>query len=182
MGYPKHQIKMADKTWLENSILLLKNLGFDDSQIFLCGQSDSFLGPKVLIDEVKGQGPLRGVYTALQYMYSSNACTKKLSLLVIPIDMPYLNQEVLYELLQKSQEGKKITTFLARPLPAVIPINYELIQYLAKTLQSSDRRDYSLKKFYRKFSAIGIDCSELKVLRNINTISDLILDDQFYIG
>lgn len=98
-GEPKSWATFNGKSMIDYAISLSMQLS--DKVIIINGKTLDYspLGILTIEDEILNCGPIGGLYTALK-----NATTEKI--LIMPVDMPFLNKTIYLELL-KHQNGNK---------------------------------------------------------------------------
>jgi molybdopterin-guanine dinucleotide biosynthesis protein A len=118
MGRDKAWIECHGQPLIRRALDTVRALGV--AEVFISGRpdrDDAALGCPVLFDLEPGLGPLGGIERGLHHCVTS-------LLLVIPVDMPQLNQAVLAALLARCDTHKGAVPRLAgqiEPLVAVYP-------------------------------------------------------------
>jgi len=102
MGKNKLLLTFQNQTLLDKAVYLLENF---TSKIIISTNNDTLqTSYTVLRDSIQNIGPLAGIYQAL-----NNATTPRI--IIIPVDMPLLNKQILQFLLNKSEEYAQINIF-----------------------------------------------------------------------
>lgn len=107
------------------------------------------------------KGPLGGIYSVLSEVAHSQY-------LIIPVDMPLLDRNLLARLVEQQADTEQSVHFENAPFPMLLSVNDAMRDYLSKvlTLESTDR---SLKTFLSSIGARAIKCPSPKKLINTNT-------------
>ena len=95
MGYDKRYIEYSGKSFLERAVELLSNI---TDEVVVSGNEDLPTHLHVIKDEIEEIGPIGGIYSVLKNINNELA-------LVIPADLPLLNEEVL-QFLINAYDGK----------------------------------------------------------------------------
>lgn len=148
MGQDKALLTLGGETQLSRTVALAKAAGCD--QILISRNQSGFI-----YDIYPDCGPLSGIQAALLHVRAS-------SCLVLTIDTPLLNAQLINQLLLH-----RCACFSGSPLPAVIPNNTEVKQWLATQLQQQQR--LSVAALLQQFSAVELSCSNPQALLNTNT-------------
>lgn len=170
MGQNKALLKLGDKVIIERIARILQTLSSDVMIISNHPQSYKFLQLPVYPDEIRGCGPLGGIYTALIHAKNDNC-------VVVACDLPFITTNLLQFLCENSGQSDVVvfeSSSGIEPLLAVynkrcLPVIKEQIKN--KHLKVSD--------FYDKVKTrvIRIDPEHAffdeKVFTNINTPEDL---------
>lgn len=130
--------------------------------------SGSQFGDRGMIDVVPGKGPLSGVHTALQKL-SDGAC-----LLVVPVDMPLLPVSACQKLVSSSVAQATPVIFDNFTLPMALPVNQALRQAVVQSIESLNRKDYSLWRLFCSLDGVSLPLPEgmEKLFQNTNTPED----------
>lgn len=169
MGTDKSQLSFRGQTLLDYAIELLKRtlslLQKDYSQIFLSG---NLYHPQAIPDSHVGLGPLSGVRSVLDYLSQEPSdSTFSQNVIFIPVDMPALNFQILYELVSK--QGNSLSSqFEGYELPFVIKNQANV----RKTIQQMLIREHrSLHQLHNELGSDKIPISPEKEVHfmNINT-------------
>ncbi len=95
MGYPKHLIQKHGKTWIQQTVEVLKPL---TSQVVVAGGTSEISGAVHLDDVPDVRGPMAGVLSAMRW--APHACW-----LVVACDLPLLSGSALNWLLSTRSPG-----------------------------------------------------------------------------
>ncbi len=118
MGREKASLLFEGRTLLSRQVELIKQLGADE--IFISGRPEysyAVSGCQVLCDRFVGCGPLAGIERALEAARWSRV-------LVLAVDMPFLEQSVLWQLVTRSTDCSGVVPAISgnlEPLVAVYP-------------------------------------------------------------
>jgi molybdopterin-guanine dinucleotide biosynthesis protein A len=122
--------------------------------------------PDSVPDQKPGKGPLSGIHAAIQMLDNG------VNLLVVPVDMPLLPVSVCQRLMEKV-EGQPLMVqgFM---LPMILPVNEALRSQIELQINSSDHRDYSLRKLHKalKGNSLPLPEHETAFFQNTNTPED----------
>jgi len=118
MGRDKAGLVFQGQTLLARQVQLARDVGA--AEVFVSGRSDKNYAEwngRVLVDNFPGAGPLAGIEAALR------VCSSPL-LLVLAVDMPQLNAELLRKLFSQGASGCGVVPRVAgriEPLGAIYP-------------------------------------------------------------
>ncbi len=165
MGEDKGLMKLDGKLMIQYVIDVLKQI---TNQIIIISNNLEYeqLGYPVFADEIKGKGPLAGIYTGL--------LNSKTSLnLVLSCDVPYIKTELLEFLIEKSQ-GYDVT------IPEKDGQTHQLIGVFDKSCEEGfksaiDNNCLKLISAYESLNLNVVDANQFdeKLFRNINTKNDI---------
>ncbi len=156
MGKDKGMLTINGQTLIQRAVDLLSEFG--TNQVLISRNNE----PDTLQDIYPHQGPLSGIHAAL--------CQTTLDLLVIPVDMPLLNKDLLQSLMSNGMqrnEEKIAASFVHFPIPVFIPNSKQALGYLEQVLSSDE--DRSVKRFLRHIGYKDITASHPELLVNVNT-------------
>ncbi|WP_448210969.1 molybdenum cofactor guanylyltransferase [Colwellia sp. MEBiC06753] len=162
MGFDKAQLLLQGKPMLERTADLLKSVGA--APVIICRNEKGYL-----MDKYPNSGPVAAIYTALDYLLSNPlkylAPNKLNAILILPVDMPLLNQSTLQELVLCGSEMHCALHFKDQPLPLFLPINDEARE-CAKLIAHSNKR--SVKRFVNSIGCASIttDCQDMLINTN----------------
>jgi molybdopterin-guanine dinucleotide biosynthesis protein A len=127
-------------------------------------------------DKVKNSGPVGGIYSVLSSFPQAK------SLLILPVDLPFMTIKSLTDLRIKGELSQKATYFEGHNIPLYLPINAyaELFfskifsnNLLASSRKSSEKTTKkngpSIKALLQQVPHQAIQCSDSKALFNTNT-------------
>ena len=167
MGQPKHSLKTGGKTFLELLVTLAENYSND---IIISGNPEKITCTKykVIPDEIKNCGPIGGLYTCIKQAKNQN-------IIVLPIDMPLISNEIL-DLLINSHNENSFATIIShrdKPFPVLGIYSKKILPEIESKIKSGD---YKILNLLRSVPHQTIDASGLenadKQLQNINTPED----------
>ncbi|WP_144392753.1 molybdenum cofactor guanylyltransferase [Pleionea sediminis] len=153
LQHPVHK----HQTLLDYALEVLINAGCD--KVIISGEK--FGG---LADDFPQQGPLSGLYSVANRV-------KEDRFLVIPVDMPLLNSELLKELIEHAEQNESIY-FEDSQIPMLVNLTTDAMGYL-KNVLSNEESDRSIKAFFRFIAARPVACSRSECLANVNTPEQL---------
>ncbi len=137
MGTDKRFLLVQEKSWLEHSVGLLKQVTGRDS-VIVSGEAQ---GMDSIPDIRPGQGPLMGLYSVMTYLWSSDSTEKWI--LIVPVDMPKLMNETLRQLVAVPADvmsGVEIIGFQDRELPLLIRLNEFMLDRLEGLLKEIGKK------------------------------------------
>ncbi|WP_371188678.1 molybdenum cofactor guanylyltransferase [Thalassotalea maritima] len=159
MGRNKAQLKLGEQTMLNHCQQLLQQCHV--SKVVISGANNGGIA-----DVVANAGPLAGIYSVIQQYRPS-------SLLVLPIDMPFIEQHHLQKLKLKGSLANKVTRYQHSSLPAYIPVSAPLLDYLERSFASEQFVQHgkgpSFKQAFARTSVIDLDIDSPQALVNTNT-------------
>ncbi len=158
MGTDKALLKLDGQSMLDRTIAILTALGA--SQVVVC--RNEFVSG-YLPDIYPSLGPLSGIHAAI---YETN-----LPILVVPVDMPLLDQSMLTPLLKAGLNSQVACHYQTHPLPTFIPNNKEVRSYLERCLSEfdNDKSKLSIKRFLTYIGTLVLTSNEDYKLANANT-------------
>ena len=145
MGEDKLFIRFQGDTLLNRAIALLKNI--TDEIIISTNRTDLELKYRIVADKVADIGPLGGIYTALL-----EAKTQKI--LIIPVDMPLLNMQIIAHLLKNFDNDALINVYRTQNHTQMLVGLYDkkLLPLIKKQIENNQ---YKLRSLLQ-LSAINI--------------------------
>lgn len=169
MGEDKAELLFNGTTFLQSSLNLLEATG--GKRILLSGR-EGF--PNSVADIIADSGPPGALYSCLYYLDKLDKLDNA-PLLIIPIDMPFLDHDVLSELLNNMQD-EDACNFSGEVFPCVLRASNKLFQHLDNLFQESHQlgRQRSMRAILKFCNSKTIDRSiyKEKVFMNINTVDD----------
>ncbi|MBU2917014.1 molybdenum cofactor guanylyltransferase [Psychrosphaera sp. F3M07] len=163
MGEDKALLEIDGETLLQRNIKLLKQIGATD--VFV-SRNDFSEGS--LPDIYPHQGPLSGVHSAL---FQSQLCHNSAPIIVLPIDMPLLSEDLLICLVEAGLTMDNAVHYIEHPLPAFIPNSNLTREYLEAILSdiSATKPSRSIRRFLTRIDAVQLSTGENDKLINTNT-------------
>ncbi|WNC71520.1 molybdenum cofactor guanylyltransferase [Thalassotalea psychrophila] len=159
MGENKAFLTLKNDTMLSHCQSLLQQCHLDKIEI-----SGSNSGG--IADLVVQGGPLAGIHSLIK-KYQPR------SVLVLPIDMPFITAQHLQELKLKGTLANKACHYTKCSLPAYIPVNALLSQFLDDEFSSprflASGKGPSFKQVFKLASSLSVDQFDRQVLVNTNT-------------
>lgn len=127
-------------------------------------------------DKIKENGPVGGIYSVL-----SNFPQAK-SLLILPVDLPFMTTKALVELRTKGELSQKATYFEGHNIPLYLPNNAYAELFFSKSFSNNSlvssgeysgktkkKNGPSIKALLQKIPHQAIQCRDSKALFNTNT-------------
>ncbi|MEW6981404.1 molybdenum cofactor guanylyltransferase [Colwelliaceae bacterium 6471] len=158
MGKDKATLSIDNETMLERNTKLLESIGVDQVVI-------SRNEPGYLADLYPGHGPMAGIHSALN---DTKCITKDNALIIVPIDMPLLDHQLLTELVNCGQAMHCALYFSDYQLPLYLPNTMGNRDY-AELVAKSDQ-DRSIKRFLNIINSASIKTTAIDKLHNMNNI------------
>ena len=161
MGQDKAQLlrnKQSMLSMLEFSKQTLSNSGI--SNIVVSG--DNYDVP----DMVKKNGPVGGILSVLSKFPQVK------SLLILPVDLPFMTAKALADLRLKGELCQKATYFEGHSVPLYLPNSSYVELFLAKAFQSdsvTEKKGPSIKALLKHIPHQEIQSKDANILFNTNT-------------
>ncbi|MBL4765125.1 MAG: molybdenum cofactor guanylyltransferase [Colwellia sp.] len=127
-------------------------------------------------DKVKKSGPVGGIYSVLSRFPQVK------SLLILPVDLPFMTTKTLAELRIKGELSQKATYFEDHNIPLYLPNNAYIEMFLAKVFTNNilvnsgqlaeittKKTGPSIKALLQQIPHQAIVCGDSKALFNTNT-------------
>ena len=112
-------------------------------------------------DLIPGKGPMSGLHAVVEQ------CKNGDRVLVSPVDMPLLPVAACHQLL--ACEGDVPACFTDFTLPMLLPVNDDLREYVGRSINSQNPRDYSLWRLHRNLNGNTVPLSEKMTSFFLNT-------------
>ncbi|MBF0312178.1 MAG: cyclic pyranopterin monophosphate synthase MoaC [Oligoflexia bacterium] len=186
MGEDKTQIAYHGqaKTQLQVCCDLLSSVGINNENIFIScrkeqAHEDKFAGKNLLLDDddnpqwEKVEGPLKGILSAKKKMPVSNG-----GIIVLAIDLPYMNQENVDLLMKEYDDTKMATSFYNREKKWCEPLCAIYSHHYFKVVNDFIERDGNKcpRKILSRLDSLGlvkrVIPTEEKIISNVNTPSE----------
>ncbi|MCW8832400.1 MAG: molybdenum cofactor guanylyltransferase [Colwellia sp.] len=167
MGQDKAQLQRKNDSMLEFSKQVLSDSGVNNIVV----SGDNYDVP----DQVKQSGPVGGILSVL----ASYPQVK--SLLILPVDLPFITASALTELRAKGEVSQKATYFSGHNIPLYLPNNAYVELFLAQAFATShsktsnneasrfNNKGPSIKALLKQVPHQAITCSHAQLLFNTNT-------------
>ena len=164
MGQNKAKLLRNNTDMLNFSKQLLINSGI--SNVVVSG--DEYDIP----DMVKETGPVGGIYSVLSSFPQAK------SLLILPVDLPFMTASVLTELRIKGELSQKATYFTDHHIPLFLPNSAYIEMFLSKSFSNTSlttsekatkKNGPSIKSLLQQIPHQSIKCGDSKALFNTNT-------------
>lgn len=177
MGEDKAYLEFSGQSLLQAAINLLNEI---DSELILLSGKEGY--PESVPDILEQCGPPGGLYSCLEYLSKIGKLDGS-PLLIIPVDMPKLNPEILRALLMNitDQEG---CHFEGEIFPCVLRASEKLRDFLKHLFQESHnlggKRSMHAVLDFCGSKQVSKESFKQDFFRNINTPEDyesVLLDD-----
>lgn len=162
-GLKKAFIEYKGYTFLEHSINSVKNI----SKVYLSVeniQNYENLSYTLIQDEYEEIGPIGGIYSGLKFIDAD-------LIIVIPCDMPTINENIIYKLLLNYDEKPVVlceNNGKINPLIAIYTKNdFKIIQKMI------EEKNYKMKCFFDIVEHTKVVINDECIKYNINSPSDL---------
>jgi len=163
MGYDKKSIQYSGQSFLNRALELLSEV---TDEVIISSNDDIDSDFHIIKDEIKGIGPIGGIYSGLKNIQNEMA-------LIIPTDLPLLDKEILNQLLN-SYDGKSLACVyeVDGQLEALVGLYHKNI--LGQIERQISSGEYKLQVLLEKVISqkISGDTFRRKFL-NINSPKDL---------
>lgn len=156
MGTNKAYLPLENKNLLEHAYQLLIHCGI--TSILVSGDHEGYT---CVSDIHKYRGPVTGILSVWEHIKTTSVKT----VLVIPVDMPWLVPDLIQELLAKGEHNQTVF-FEKKPLPCCIS------RFALESMHKNHLgMDISLLRFLRQFDALelSIPTDSNHYFYNVNT-------------
>ena len=169
MGTDKALIEINGQSMIKKAYLLLKDLC--DEIILSTTGSYFFKGIKKVSDEKPGLGPIGGIYSCLKQSGTDKN-------LVLAVDIPFVNQDILKFLIENIDNSDVIFPLneLGKIEPLCAIYSKSILPAIEKMIQQGDFKVQNLKQYINvKTIQISRDQKffDEKLFLNLNTPADL---------
>lgn len=172
MGYDKAQL-IRDKNTTLSMLAFSKQVLSDSGLSNIVVSGDKYDVP----DLVKKGGPVGGIASILAQFPQAE------SLLILPVDLPFMTAKALTELRLKGELSQKATYFKGHNIPLYLPNNAFLELFLAQAFtkaphskggsdqlsNKAKKQGPSIKALLSKVPNQAIESNDLNILFNTNT-------------
>ncbi len=165
MGQDKAQLHRKKTSMLEFSKQVLNDSGINN--IIVSG--DNYDVP----DKIKQGGPVGGILSVLSKFPQAK------SLLILPVDLPFMTAKALADLRIKGELSQKATYFEGHNIPLYLPNNAYVELFLAQAFTVTDNNKCETSRFKQKGPSIkallkqiphqAIQSNDINTLFNTNT-------------
>jgi molybdopterin-guanine dinucleotide biosynthesis protein A len=173
MGQDKAQLPRNNNSMLEFSKQILSDSGVNNVVV----SGDNYDVP----DTIKESGPVGGILSVLSRFPDAK------SLLILPVDLPFMTAKALTELRLKGELSQKATYFQGHNIPLYLPNNAYVELFLAQAFSNqgsqkisndseivrvnsqSSKKGPSIKALLKKVPHQAIQSSDTNTLLNTNT-------------
>jgi len=163
MRLDKTQLIWQGSTLLEHAQSLLIEAGCET--VLVSNNSDS----QFIADRYPNSGPLAGIDACLDYIIHHFADAE--AMLIMPVDMPLMSQELLANINQQAIKGNAVY-YSAGRFPLVLPVSEQLSILLTASLKKSNSgKGVSIKYLLGKLPCqeLIIDQDQQRAFYNCNT-------------
>ena len=162
MGRPKGLLNYNGYTFIDH--IIYNSAVFDIQYISADDNAYSRFGRELIGDKVKDTGPLGAIYSAL------NRCEKEY-VFFIPCDMPFVNEESIFQLFDKMDTGADAIIFSAdgRMFPTVGIYKKIVLPQVKKQINSGN---YKLMELLNSVNTQYVEAKYPQQFKNINTPQD----------
>lgn len=164
MKKDKARLKIQGQTLLDRQFDLAFCLTGNSDRVWVSGRAD---GRRYLLDQWVGVGPLGGIHAALQSLRIGNW------ILILPIDMPFLDVPLLKKLLTKCECDSEIEAvhFENYELPLCLTVSEKSKAALESLLEAPEHSLRSIRNFLLalKTRTVSVKPQERIKLINVNT-------------
>lgn len=168
MKQDKALLKLKSESLLQQQFAMMEDL-LGEGRVVVSGDRPGF--PHIT-DISPGLGPLEGLRSVCHHLL--NQCDER-SLLVVPVDMPFINEDGLRRLILHESESE-VTKFSSHQLPALfcdLKRTITEIEFLMSEAQTTSSRDCSFKKLFNRLKVDDLEMNESdKFFTNLNTPED----------
>lgn len=179
MGQDKAYLKLHGKNLFHYQIETLKS-AIPIGNILVSGdrRGDLLYGSMSVLDELQSCGPLAGVHVCLKKILEKNQ-NAEIQILVIPVDMPFVTQKEVLNLLNNKTSGIDLVYFQNFEMPFVIKkveAFYNQLQQMTEDFKIRNiKSEYSFRNLFSKLKTLEIKASESEknnTFKNLNTMED----------
>lgn len=171
MGTDKAFIRLGNKTLIEHTCELIRE--YCREILISTNKRNKYLLPehRIIADEIKGLGPIGGIYTCLKYSGTKDN-------LVVAVDIPFINSGLIQYLLSFTGEAELVIPCIRgasmEPLCAVY--SKSVVKYLEAMIAEKDLKvQHLMNHCNTKVVQISkeLDFYDDRLFFNVNTPDDL---------
>jgi len=159
MGKNKAYLQRNDQSMLEYGAVQLRRAGVD--RVVISGSHSGGIA-----DRVTNGGPLGGIHAVISEL-------KPRALLILPVDMPFMDTTTLKLLLDAGRAANKAQYFNDVSLPVYLPVTEQLTDFLDASFSSQyfidSGRGPSLRQLFKVIGAQSVKLACDQPLINTNT-------------
>jgi molybdopterin-guanine dinucleotide biosynthesis protein A len=171
MGEDKAQLQFMGESFFQRGLNLLKATG---SELILVSGRAGQNGAIQVADIIPHAGPPGGLYSCLNYLSEIEKLDNS-PLLIIPLDMPFLQEGVLQTLLE-NMPGQHACHFEGEVLPCFVRASENLYQHIQKLFKESHepggKRSMRAILNFCNSKVLEKKLLPAEVFKNINTLED----------
>ncbi|MGB1197861.1 MAG: molybdenum cofactor guanylyltransferase [Thalassotalea sp.] len=161
MGEDKAHLQLDNESLLDRCIHLLESLNV--KEVIVCRNEADYLH-----DIYTNAGPMAGIHSALAKTQSAKVAN---TLLIMPIDMPFLDDNIMQDLLSFGNAMRCAVNYSDYQLPLYLPNNAENREFAKVVATSSE--DRSIKRYLNIINSAQVNASEIEKLMSLNNKVDL---------
>lgn len=170
MGQDKALLPMGQQTLLEHVALRVQQVC---QTLWLSRQPHQPVPAPLtsltqLHDSDLQQGPLAGIAAALNYALQQKSVQ---GLLVVPVDLPFVDTEVLTTLCQQGDTVQRPVCFGRHYMPLYLPVKPAICDFIHAQLNRHDSRK-SVASVFFEFNGVQLPEPKGQSLTNTNTLSE----------
>lgn len=171
MGTDKAFIRLGNKTFIDHTCELIRE--YCREILISTNKRNKYLLPehRIIADEIKGLGPIGGIYTCLKYSGTRDN-------LVVAVDIPFINSGLIQYLLSFTGEAELVIPCIrgasVEPLCAVY--SRSVVKYLEAMIAEKDLKvQHLMNRCNTKVVQISkeLDFYDDRLFFNVNTPDDL---------
>lgn len=179
MGSDKRFIELGGESILDRAIRIARSWGPASGRVMLCGAVEGY---SCLRDQIPGQGPLGGLFSAVLELRKS-AFRDGAWLVLMPVDMPKISHCLLDVLIQpvviasvEQREQIEGMRFEGFELPCLFKVTPRLEEVLLKVLSEASPSDRSIRKLLDQLhsQSVALAPDDADCMANVNTPEDLV--------
>lgn len=158
MGKDKASLIFNERCLIDHAAKLLEDAGFP---LYISGQNNKYA---CIPDMVPFNGPLHGIYNCIQQLNKEH-----IGMLVFPVDMPFLTNECVLNLVEKNHEYDVIY-YQGHCLPLYINFTSSIIEDAEENILSF-KKGKSIQSFINRHHKKELPLSKdaAKIFTNVNT-------------
>jgi molybdopterin-guanine dinucleotide biosynthesis protein A len=170
MGQDKALLSMGKQTLLEHVEYQVRQVC---DLVWLSRQPhqsvpESLTSLPQLHDTDQQLGPLAGIAAALAYALQQKSVS---GLLVVPVDLPFVDSKVLSPLCQQGEAVQRPVCFGQHYMPLYLPVKLSIADFIHTQLNTDDSRK-SVASVFFEFNGVQLPEPEGQSLTNTNTFSE----------
>jgi len=168
MGQDKALLPFNGTTLAQHIYQLLKHQLKD---VWISRQKDQelpFSADQIIYDQSKDKGPLSGISATLKAALKTD---KYNGMLIVPVDMPRLQDKTLLPLLQEGRRMQRPVCYGEQFMPLYLPVRSDILDFIKQQLKDPDARK-SVASVFFAFEGAQLAEPHDNSLTNTNTIAE----------